>query len=152
MIIAKVINNNVVSSHDDKGIEVIVMGKGIVFENALLWEIKRYYKDEFNAGLKAIEVVRKRTGIVLPEDEAASVAMLTHLKFFVQRAISRKYYETDDQVELLNEIKKTCNEEYQCALKIKHFMEKKTNYIVSDEEILYLTMHINRIKLRSNNI
>ncbi|WP_242838556.1 PRD domain-containing protein [Lachnobacterium bovis] len=31
-------------------------------------------------------------------------------------------------------------------------MEKKTNYIVSDEEILYLTMHINRIKLRSNNI
>lgn len=32
MIITKVINNNVVSSHDEKGIEVIVMGKGVGFQ------------------------------------------------------------------------------------------------------------------------
>ncbi len=280
MKIRKVINNNVVSSQDDNGIEVIVMGKGIgfqkktgdpiepekidkvfhlsdeisssfmqlvsdipyeyiklsgeivdmiskdinikmsknicitladhisfaierqkkgiAFENDLLWEIKRYYKTEFQAGEKALEYIREKTGIVLPEDEAASIAMhilnaesngqirkslnmpemvkeilnivkytlmidfdedsisferfVTHLKFFIQRAVTQKYYETDEQLILFNQIKDTCKEEFECALKIKTYMEKKTNYAVSDEEILYLTMHINRVKRRSEQV
>lgn len=96
-----------------------------------------------------LNIVRYTMLIDFKEDSISYERFLTHLKFFVQRAISRKYYDTDEQFVLFEEIKNKCREEYNCALKIKNFMEKKTGYIVSDEEILYLTLHINRIKLRS---
>ena len=41
MIITKVINNNVVSSHDEKGIEVIVMEKGVGFQKKA--KLKKFF-------------------------------------------------------------------------------------------------------------
>jgi beta-glucoside operon transcriptional antiterminator len=49
--------------------------KGLLITNALLWEIKRIYKDEFEIGLKAIEKINNKIGIKLPEDEAGFIAM-----------------------------------------------------------------------------
>lgn len=49
--------------------------KGLLISNALLWEIKRIYKDEYAIGLKAIEKINNRLGISLPEDEAGFIAM-----------------------------------------------------------------------------
>jgi beta-glucoside operon transcriptional antiterminator len=49
--------------------------KGLLISNALLWEIKRIYKDEFAIGLKAIEKINNKLGISLPEDEAGFIAM-----------------------------------------------------------------------------
>ena len=49
--------------------------KGLLITNALLWEIKRIYKDEFDIGLKAIEKINNKIGIKLPEDEAGFIAM-----------------------------------------------------------------------------
>ncbi|MEH7179853.1 BglG family transcription antiterminator LicT [Neobacillus vireti] len=49
--------------------------KGLLISNALLWEIKRIYKDEYAVGLKAIEKINNRLGISLPEDEAGFIAM-----------------------------------------------------------------------------
>jgi beta-glucoside operon transcriptional antiterminator len=49
--------------------------KGLLISNALLWEIKRIYKDEFTIGLKAIEKINNKLGISLPEDEAGFIAM-----------------------------------------------------------------------------
>lgn len=47
---------------------------GMLFENALYSEIKRFYPDEFCIGRYALELIEKRTGVRLPEDEAASIA------------------------------------------------------------------------------
>jgi beta-glucoside operon transcriptional antiterminator len=49
--------------------------KGLLISNALLWEIKRIYKDEYAIGLKAIEKINNKIGISLPEDEAGFIAM-----------------------------------------------------------------------------
>ncbi|MET1030971.1 BglG family transcription antiterminator LicT [Domibacillus tundrae] len=49
--------------------------QGIVLRNALLWEIKKYYKDEFAIGLEALNVIEEETGIRMEEDEAASIAL-----------------------------------------------------------------------------
>lgn len=35
-------------------------------------------------------------------------------------------------------------EEYGCALKIRDYLKVKMKYEISEEEILYLTMHIKR--------
>lgn len=49
--------------------------QGLVFSNALLWEVKRFYPEEFKIGLKALEILDEEFHISLPEDEAASIAM-----------------------------------------------------------------------------
>jgi len=49
--------------------------KGLLISNALLWEIKRIYSDEFAIGLKAIQKIEEMLGISLPEDEAGFIAM-----------------------------------------------------------------------------
>ena len=48
---------------------------GILFTNALKWEIKKFYQKEFEVGLKAVELIREKLGIELNEDEAASIAL-----------------------------------------------------------------------------
>ncbi|PGU17528.1 BglG family transcription antiterminator LicT [Bacillus thuringiensis] len=48
--------------------------EGIQIKNALLWEIKRFYKDEFHIGMKALDIIEKETHIRLPDDEAGFIA------------------------------------------------------------------------------
>ena len=49
--------------------------KGIEVENALLWEIKRFYQKEFEAGKEALEIIKRELGIELSEDEAGFFAI-----------------------------------------------------------------------------
>jgi beta-glucoside operon transcriptional antiterminator len=38
-----------------------------------------------------------------------------------------------------------CHKEHLAALRIKSYIASKMDYEVSDEEVLYLTMHIHRV-------
>ena len=49
--------------------------KGINLENALLWEIKRFYPQEYGLGKYAIDLIRDRLHVSLPEDEAGFIAL-----------------------------------------------------------------------------
>jgi len=48
--------------------------KGIVVTNWVFWEIKNFYKSEYEIGLHALELVNKRLNIELPQEEAANIA------------------------------------------------------------------------------
>lgn len=49
--------------------------QNIVMKNPLLWDIKRFYRDEFAVGLKANKIVEEETGVRFLEDEAAFIAL-----------------------------------------------------------------------------
>ncbi len=49
--------------------------KGINLENALLWEIRRFYPQEYELGCYAIDLIREQLHITLPEDEAGFIAL-----------------------------------------------------------------------------
>ena len=49
--------------------------KGINLENALLWEIRRFYPQEYELGEYAVKLIGERLGIFLPEDEAGFIAL-----------------------------------------------------------------------------
>lgn len=165
--------------------------EGIGIKNAILWDIKKFYKKEFDIGLKALEMIEKRFCLRLPEDEAGFIAIhlveavtrkgaqdihqvaeiiseitsivsyhfhiffnedslyyfrfITHLKFFAQRLLEGKTYLDDEQDDLLLIIKKKYVNAYECAKKICEFLKKKYNYNVSNDEKLYLTLHIERV-------
>ena len=273
MKILKVINNNIVSSVDEKGKEIVVMGRGIGFKkkigekieeaavekifilpkestgrfvelvadipyehmqlaeeiidyakkmlgknlnkniyitltdhlnyaierkkqnievhNALLWEIQKFYPQEYAAGLHALKLVKEKTGgIELAVDEAAFIALhlvnaemdtdirqfapmpgmikdilniikytlgcemdedslayerlITHLKFYLQRIIKNEVYK-DENIEMLKAIRENYPEDYGCALKIKNYVKTKIGHETTEEELIYLTLHINRV-------
>ncbi|MCM3027005.1 PRD domain-containing protein [Bacillus safensis] len=164
--------------------------KGMDIKNALLWEIKRLYKDEFICGLEAIRIIEDKLNIHLPEDEAGFIAMhivnaelneempnviqitkliqdilnivkyhfqidldeeslnyfrfVTHLKFFGQRLFNETQME--NQNEFLYEVVKEKNTAaFQCAEKINDYVQKEYNRSLIEDEMLYLTLHIDRV-------
>ena len=163
----------------------------ITVKNALLWEIKRFYKKEFEIGLKALELIEEKTHVRLPLDEAGFIALhivnaqldieqpkiqeitklieeiltivrinfriefnedsvfyyrfITHLRYFAQRLFSNKTYNSDADEELVNIIKIKYSKEFECVNKIKTFISKKYNYELSNDEYVYLTIHIAKV-------
>ncbi|MFB5267804.1 BglG family transcription antiterminator LicT [Paenibacillus enshidis] len=49
--------------------------KGLALKNAMLFEIKRFYKKEFMVGQDAIQMIEDKTGVKLGEDEAGFIAL-----------------------------------------------------------------------------
>ncbi len=48
---------------------------GIQFNNALYWETKRLYPQEFAVGVYALDIIRATMGVQFPRDEAGSIAI-----------------------------------------------------------------------------
>lgn len=74
--IEKKLNENIyitLTDHINSAIER--NNSGINLRNALLWDIKRLYKEEFSIGKDALEMIKEDLNIELPEDEAAFIAL-----------------------------------------------------------------------------
>ncbi|ADM98910.1 Beta-glucoside bgl operon antiterminator, BglG family [Dickeya dadantii 3937] len=49
--------------------------QGVDIRNGLQWEVKRLYQKEFAIGLDALDIIHRRLGVRLPEDEAGFIAL-----------------------------------------------------------------------------
>lgn len=85
----------------------------------------------------------------LDEESFHYCRFVTHLKFFVQRMLTHTTYRGDDSGELLAVVKKQYPQAYQCTDRVGQFTERCHSYPLSDEERLYLTIHIARILEKS---
>ena len=166
--------------------------KGINLNNALLWEIKRFYSQEYELGRYAVNLIWERLGIELPEDEAGFIALhfvnaeygteisnaakfpnqvsrmleivqedlelkmdesslhyerfVTHLKFLLQR-VYRKELLQDEDVELAEMIRSKYPKEFSSSEKVAEYIEKEIGCKLSEEEKLYLAIHIRRVSI-----
>lgn len=162
----------------------------IEFKNALLWEIRNFYPNEFKIGQKAIALVQDRLGVALSEDEAGFVALhvvnaeletdmsdmmkitemiqvilktvrnyygitldekslnygrfITHLKFLGQR-IARKETVHGDDVQFQQMVRDHYPKDYICAQRVRKYIEKRFQCTLSEEEMVFLTVHLRRV-------
>lgn len=160
-------------------------------KNGLLWETRQIYKEEYEIGLEALNMICEQFGVILPEDEAGFLALhivnaeldeempvikdmtqvmqeiltivkyhfkfefnensltfyrfITHLKFFAQRLVKGNHYKSSVDDDLYEVIKHKYPNAYKCTEKIKKFIESNYTYKLTEEEMLYLTIHIERI-------
>lgn len=49
--------------------------QGLLFQNQLMWEIRRFYPEEYKTALEAIEMMNSTLDLKLPEDEASFIAL-----------------------------------------------------------------------------
>ncbi|WP_195486778.1 PRD domain-containing protein [Lacticaseibacillus paracasei] len=160
------------------------------FNAPLEWDIKMLYPSEYEYSLKAVELMRERTGIKIPDQEAAFIALhfinshydnrdmqetvfitkviqnvvniasyhygrpfdrssynfsrfVTHMRYFVRRQVRGEDLSADSSI--LGAVSKKYINDYQCALKIKSFLEKEYKWQLSSSEVLYLTLYLNRL-------
>ncbi|SHJ69043.1 BglG family transcription antiterminator LicT [Tepidibacter formicigenes] len=91
-----------------------------------------------------LDIIEDYLDIEIPESNISYDRLITHLKFFAKRVISKKQIKEDDNT-ILGIIKENYKYAYTCALKIKNYVEASYDYKLRDEEIAYLSLHIKRI-------
>ena len=74
---------------------------------------------------------------------------ITHLKFFAARVLQRKQIPDDGDFLFRSMIRDQYKESYECALKIKKHIEEVYHLEISEEEVVYLTVHIKRITMHN---
>lgn len=90
-------------------------------------------------------IVKYYFSIDLDESSVYFYRFITHLKFFAQRLVSHKSYVDSQDDGLLSVIKLKYHNAYQCVQRISNFILEKYDYVISGEEQLYLTIHIERL-------
>lgn len=96
-------------------------------------------------------IVKYYFNLSFNEDSVHYYRFITHLKFFSHRLLTGRTVEDQDQEELLDIVKLKYKNAYSCSKKIAEFILKKYDYMVSSEELLYLTVHIERIIYKNSN-
>ncbi|MBR5649663.1 BglG family transcription antiterminator LicT [Pseudobutyrivibrio sp.] len=91
-----------------------------------------------------VSIVKYTFNTTLDENTLSYERFITHLKYFLQRAEKREYYPADN-VDMFNMMINKFPEAYKCAMRIKSYMESKFPEEITDEEMLYLVVHISRI-------
>lgn len=185
-------DNVIITLSDHLYVAIKRCREGMTISNPLLWDIKNFYEIEYDIGLRALELIKNKFYIQLPNDEAGFIALhivnveldednmdhifqvtkviqeimtivkyhfhaefdtsnvyyyrfITHLKFFALRLLKDNQFNEDEENELLDVVKDKYCTSYECVLKIKDFLEKKYNYTLQEDEIVYLTIHVHRV-------
>lgn len=91
-----------------------------------------------------LNIIKYYFTIELDEDDLNYDRLLTHLKYFAKRIVNNNQHSSNDS-SFLKVISSTYSEAYGCAIKIGEYILMHNNYEVNDDELVYLTMHIQRV-------
>ena len=91
-----------------------------------------------------LNIVKFHYKIELDEYSLHYERFITHLKFFSQRIFRGKEIE-DEDTSLSEIMKEKFKEAYKCAEKIKKYIKSEFDSNLTDEEMMYLAVHINRV-------
>lgn len=100
-----------------------------------------------------LNIVRRTFLIELDEESLGYYRFLTHLKFFAQRVVQGTAVEDRDKDHALHDlVMQQYPAAYACTMKIADYTRKIYKRVLSKEEILYLTIHIERINRNENDV
>lgn len=108
---------------------------------------------EQNNAYQMTKIVTEVEGIVkdtfhteFDEQSLNYFRFITHLKFFAQRVLTNTHYPKDDtDRELMETLSNRYPDALQCANKVRDYIQKQYHFTVSDQEVMYLTVHIARL-------
>ncbi len=94
-----------------------------------------------------LTIIKNYFKLSINSDTLQYVRLVTHLKFFAQRITQKKMQATSGgDVQLFSVVKERYSISYECVQRISQYLQIEYGYSISDEEKLYLTIHIERIR------
>lgn len=170
---------------------------GIKFDSPLAYDIAHFYPVEVRLGKQALEIVRERRGIQLPESEVTNIALhlingemensdmhmtlsatqvirditclieetlgitldtdgfnysrfVMHIRYLLQRMEQGKQ-ENTGMSSTMRQLITQYPHVYHCTMKVVKYLSRNCHLECNEDETLYLFIHINRLKQRSDN-
>lgn len=92
-----------------------------------------------------LNIVKYQFKIIYDEDSLSYYRFVIHLRFFAQRLFSGTFDQNGEDDDLWEYLQIKYKEAYQCALVIYEFILNTYQYQLSNEECMYLTIHIAKV-------
>ncbi|MCP3779044.1 BglG family transcription antiterminator LicT [Paenibacillus sp. MZ03-122A] len=92
-----------------------------------------------------LNIIKYSYNTTIDEHSISYERFITHLRFFFQRLNKKEKVELEDDF-LWRQVKAKYKKAYVCMLKIEKYLDT----VLSDEEKLYITIHIQRVTQRQN--
>lgn len=106
---------------------------------------KQNYVEDVMAIIQAImNIIKYHFSLELDPDTLAYERLLVHLRYFAGRVINREEATLADD-RFVEKMKNNFPEEFKCTVKIRQYLENNFDYLVSDDELIYLSVHIHRV-------
>lgn len=90
-----------------------------------------------------LDIIKYNYGIEMNEYSFDYTRFISHLRCFISRQLKNESVDVDTS--LLEIVKLKYPEDFKCAKKIKMFLEVTYKWNISENELLYLTLHLNRL-------
>ena len=94
-----------------------------------------------------IAIVESEFSIKIDKESIHYERFITHLKFFAARVLQAKQMPDDDDFLFRNMIRDQYKKSYACAQMIRQHLGECYNVAISEEEVVYLTVHIKRVTM-----
>lgn len=92
-----------------------------------------------------LTICQRYYGREFKEDSFDVSRFVTHVRWFVRRQMAGEKLNAD--LDIARIVAEKCPRDYKCAVRIGQFLNKTYGWEVSEGELLYLTLHLNRINL-----
>lgn len=94
---------------------------------------------------RATQVIEGQLGQQLDRTSYAYVRFVAHLRFLTRRLMRGGCKETENSG-LFRQAARDFPDAYRCAAGVNEYLKRDYNWSCSDEEMLYLMMHVNRLR------
>lgn len=94
-----------------------------------------------------IAIVESEFSIKIDKESIHYERFITHLKFFAARVLQAKQMPDDDDFLFRNMIRDQYKKSYACAQIIRQHLDECYKVAISEEEVIYLTVHIKRVTM-----
>ncbi|AVL73705.1 transcriptional antiterminator BglG [Providencia rettgeri] len=139
--------------NEKHGIELPVDEAGFIalhFVNAQLTGEMPVVIQTMKVMQEIINIVKYNLKVDYHEETLSYQRFITHLKFFAHRMMNNTPVPNDDASMHLV-IKENYSTSWRCVEKISQFLQKKYQRTLTDEECMFLTIHIERVR-KENSI
>lgn len=94
---------------------------------------------------RATQIIEGQLGQKLDRTSYAYVRFVAHLRFLIRRLMRGSCKETENSG-LFRQAARDFPDAYRCAAGVNEYLKRDYNWSCSDEEMLYLMMHVNRLR------
>lgn len=94
---------------------------------------------------RATQIIEGQLGQTLDRTSYAYVRFVAHLRFLIRRLMRGSCKETENSG-LFRQAARDFPDAYRCAAGFNEYLKREYNWSCSDEEMLYLMMHVNRLR------
>lgn len=98
-----------------------------------------------NSVLDSLNIIRDFYLFSLKSEDISTQRIMIHIKLLIQRIITKT--QVDFKEKILYHVFEDFPKSYECALKLQEFLEKRFEVKVNEQELVYLTIHLNRLEM-----